>query len=146
MAPREQVFEAFTQPEALMRWFGPKGLCVPVVTMDVRVGGRYRLEMHGDQGIYVLTGEYREVRPPEKLVLTWIWAQGEIKEIETLVSITLSARGDNTELTLEHAGLPSFQSRDSHRGGWESSFDCLADMLAGRPKAPVVSARVNMSQ
>jgi uncharacterized protein YndB with AHSA1/START domain len=141
-ASRERVFEAFTKADALMSWFGPKGLSVPTATLDVRVGGRYRIEMHGDEGVYVLSGEYREVIPPERLVFTWVWAQGDMAGVETLVSITLAAKGALTELTLVHSGLPSAAMQDAHNQGWNSSWTCLDDMLAGKPKVPVVKGDI----
>lgn len=142
-APRERVFDAFTKAEALMQWFGPKGLTVPVATLDVRAGGRYRLEMHGDEGIYALRGEYREVVPPEKLVFTWVWEQGSIPGVETLVTITFAPRGKHTELTLVHSGIPTKESIEAHDKGWVSTLDCLADMLDGRPKMPKFTSRKN---
>jgi glutathione S-transferase len=135
-APRERVFEAFTKAEVLMQWFGHKGLTVPVAALDVRVGGRYRLEMHGEEGIYILGGEYREVLPPEKLVFTWVWEQGPIPGVETLVTITFAVKGKDTELTLVHSGIPTPEMITAHSSGWTSTLDCLDEMLDGRPKVP----------
>lgn len=135
-APRERIYEAFTRTDALMRWFGPRGMSVPIAELDVRVGGRYRLEIHGEDGVHVLSGEYRELAPPEKLVFTWVWAQGVMAGVESTVTITLTALPTGTELTLVHAGLPSEEMRTAHSQGWSSTWDCLDDMLAGKPKTP----------
>ncbi len=75
-APRETVFQAWTDPEILTKWWRvDAGWSTPIAEVDLRVGGRYRLGMFepGKDGPYVVGGEYREVTPPEKLVFTWIW-------------------------------------------------------------------------
>ncbi len=134
-APREQVFNAFMRKEALQGWFGPEGFSVPAVVVDPRPGGTYRIEMHSPEGsVHIVTGEYREVRPPEKLVFTWRWLDGSGLGPETLVTLTFAARDGGTELTLTHSGFATAEARDAHQGGWASSFVSLAETLAGRPK------------
>ena len=137
--PPAQVFDALTQPAQLMRWFGPRGCTCPAVALDVRVGGRYRVEMHGDDSgnVMVLAGEYREIVPAQKLVFTWVWAQGAMAGVETLVSITLKPKPGGTEVTVQHAGLPSGYEVEMHAKGWSSSWDCLDDHLADKPKVPI---------
>ncbi|MFQ6018423.1 MAG: SRPBCC domain-containing protein [Kiloniellaceae bacterium] len=129
-APREAVFDALTRPEALSRWFGPDGITARNVRVDLRPGGRYSLEMHSAEGeIYRLSGTYREVRPPDKLVLTWVWAEGDYAGIETLVTIELRDAAGGTAFTLSHEGLPSDEARARHTKGWTSSFGCLDRFL-----------------
>lgn len=139
-APPEQVFNAFIRTEAIQGWFGPEGYSIPAVAVDPRPGGNYRIEMHSPEGmVRVVTGEYREVRPPEKLVFTWRWLDGTGLGPETLVTLNFAARGAGTELTLIHSGFATAEARDGHQGGWASSFDGLKDLLAGR--AQPVTAR-----
>ncbi len=71
-ASREKVFRAWTDPEELKKWFGPIGYSTLIAEVDLRVGGKYRLGMRKlpDGDIFYLTGTYREVRTPEKLVYT----------------------------------------------------------------------------
>jgi glutathione S-transferase len=94
--------------------------------------------MHGDDSgdVMVLSGEYREVAPPEKLVFTWVWAQGEMAGVESVVSVTLKPKPGGTELTLQHAGLPTGRAVEMHAMGWNSTWDCLDDHLADKPKVP----------
>ncbi len=129
-APREAVFRAFTVAEELKRWWGPKGTTCPVAEIDARPGGRYRVEMLSSEGnTYVATGEFREVAPPERLVFTWVWGEGEMAGHETLVTVELRDHGGATELTLTHERFPDAAKRDMHNQGWSSSLDCLAEIL-----------------
>ena len=74
-APRERVFEAWTNAEQLKKWFGPdEDIVVPQTKVDLRAGGKYRIQMKKPDGeFHTATGTYREVKPPERLVFTWSW-------------------------------------------------------------------------
>ncbi len=125
-APREAVFRAFTDPAALAKWFGPEGMNVDNVKIDLRPGGAYSMAFNqADGGAQGLSGVYREISPPERLVMTWVWDHGEMAGIETLVTIELAEVSGETELTLTHEKLPSQNARDLHSQGWTSSFICL---------------------
>ena len=68
-APRAVVFEAFTRPEHIAQFWGPKGTTAPRCEVDLRVGGEFRVELRGPDGaIYPCTGIYREIAPPDRLV------------------------------------------------------------------------------
>jgi uncharacterized protein YndB with AHSA1/START domain len=73
--PRERLFGAWMDPQALMRWFSPSSdYSTPSAAVDLRIGGRYRIEMKAADGaLYTATGTYRDVRQPERLVFTWAW-------------------------------------------------------------------------
>ena len=131
-APRESVFRAFTQPSELAQWFGPEGVNVENVRIDLRPGGSYSLDFHEKDGeVHPLSGVYREINPPELLVMTWTWGHGAMAGVETLVTIELAEADGETELTLIHEGLPSQEFHDLHSQGWASTFNCL-DQLIGR--------------
>lgn len=77
-APRERVWKAWTQPEEVKRWWGPKGFTAPFVTIDFRVGGKYLYCMRAPDGKdYWSTGVYREIVPLEKIVATDSFADPE---------------------------------------------------------------------
>jgi glutathione S-transferase len=134
-APRTRVFDAFTKKEAIEAWFGPEGFTVPSVTIDPRPGGSYRIEMHSPEGsVHVVTGEFREVRPPEKLVYSWAWLEGDQHGIETTVTLTFAEKSGQTEVTLVHSGFSNAEAQTAHQGGWTSSFACLDGALAGTVK------------
>src|ERR1700720_2154803 len=70
-APRSLVFAAWTDPKHMAAWWGPKGFTNPVCELDVRPGGVIRIDMRGPDGtVYPMTGAYREVVAPERLVFT----------------------------------------------------------------------------
>lgn len=130
-APREKVFEAWTRPELMQRWLcrtAPEAV-VRVTSVDLRPGGAYRIEVDGYTGKhYSLAGEYREVRPPERLAFTWQWVHQPGDPV-SLVTVDLRAAGDSTEVSLRHEGLAD-DSREGHRGGWVACFDRLAQEMS----------------
>ncbi len=136
-APPERVFAAFTQKALIQGWYGPETTTVPRCEIDARVGGKYRIEMHSPSGaVHIVTGEFRELEPPRKLVFTWGWLNGEGRNPETLVSVTLAPVEGGTDLRLEQTGFAVEEFRESHRSGWTSSWNSLDALLEGRPKAP----------
>jgi len=129
-APRERVFQAWTEAEALKRWFCPDDRGEVVVTeLDARVGGRYRVEMRFPEGTHTVSGSYREVSPPERLVFTWSWEE-RADAFETRVVIELHAQGDATELVLTHERFPNAEEREKHTHGWEGCLNRLPQFLA----------------
>jgi uncharacterized protein YndB with AHSA1/START domain len=132
-APRSLVFKAWTDPEHLARWFGPRGFTSTIIANDVRPGGAYRVHLRGPEGDdHWSQGVYREIVEPERLVLSGSWADAEGKPTspETLLTVTFAEHQGKTKLTLHQAGFESVTARDAHRGGWTSSLDCLAEYLA----------------
>ena len=130
-APREDVFRAWTEADALSARFGPKGVAARITKLDPRPGGRYRCEMNED-GTYGVAGQFSEVAPSQRLVFTWTWENGHFADIETEVEITLADVPGGTELTLVHRRLSGDEAREKHAQGWNGSLDCLDDYLAGR--------------
>ena len=85
-AERSRVFDAFTKPEALAAWWGPEGVTAPRVELDLRPGGAFAVDMHHEKGaVHYLSGVYEEITPPERLVYSWAWGQGEDKGPSTHV-------------------------------------------------------------
>ncbi len=134
-APREKVFQAWTDPEILTKWFGPKGVSTESAQVDLKVGGKYQFTMKEPDGkIINLGGQYREIDPPNKLVFTWILdgqdcGGSEGQYAETVVTIEFQDIGTSTRLILTHDFLPSEESKEGHTMGWNGSFDCLEAVL-----------------
>jgi len=128
--PREQVFRAWTDPEELKKWWGPEGYATPSAEVDLRVGSKYRPGMRKlpDGGIFSLSGIYREVLPPERLVYTRRW-EAKPEMGETLVTVEFREVGRSTEVILTHEFFPTTQARDDHNRGWNGCLDRLAKLL-----------------
>lgn len=128
-AARTRVFEAWTSPEVLRRWWGAgPDWTSPAVEIDLRPGGRYRLSMQDPSGVVrSVGGEYVEVDPPRRLVYTWAWeSHGAEDDPATLVTVEfreLSAA--ETAVILTQTGFADGERRDLHREGWEL---CLANL------------------
>jgi len=131
-APRDEVYKAWTDAKVVSQWFAPTNEFTTNVTeLDVREGGRYRIEMHAPDGdTYTVTGEYVKVTPPERLVFTWAWEHSD-DDAAMLITVELAARGNTTELALTHERLPSENSRDLHNEGWTGCLDRLVELMNG---------------
>lgn len=137
-APRQRVFEAWTDPQHLSRWWGVRqGYTAPIVEIDLREGGRYRLAMLAPEGGIpnIVGGVFREVQPPEKLSFTWAWEHGPQEHphwepTETLVTVEFRDLGGSTEVTLTHTGFPEAPMRDEHTNGWSGVLQRLGHYIA----------------
>ena len=147
-APRELVWKAWTDPERVMRWWGPKNFTSPVSKIDLRVGGAYLNCMRGagPDGVvrdFWSTGVYREIVPFKRIVCTDSFAdeKGNVVPashygmegdwpLELLVTVTFEETGGRTTMTLLHEGMPAGQMRELAVAGWNESFDKLAEYLA----------------
>jgi uncharacterized protein YndB with AHSA1/START domain len=129
-ATPEEVFDAWTNPEVLQRWWAAQPTWTsPGCEVDPRVGGRYRLRMRTDEGrVYAVGGEYREVDRPHRLVYTWCWegTDGPDPGHVSLVTVEFRPDGAGTTVVLEHGGLTSEESRAGHESGWIGTLDNLA--------------------
>ncbi len=127
-ASPEEVWRAWTGPEALMQWFGPDAGKVSAAELDVRAGGRYHVAFSTLDGTqHDVSGVYREVQRGRKLVFTWSWKS--TPERESLVSLTFRPMGDSTEFIVRHEHFFDAEARDRHEGGWAGSLDKLERFL-----------------
>jgi uncharacterized protein YndB with AHSA1/START domain len=132
-APAQAVFDAWTSVEALRRWYPPGAdWDTPVAEVDLRVGGRLRLVLRSPTGEeFGGGGEYREITPPTRLVFTWTWDRPDAGDGTQLVEVDFSERPDgSTKVVMTNRGLLDEATRESHRDGWEGSFDNLDRVLA----------------
>lgn len=131
-APRELVFEAWTKPEHLRRWFGPIDYPLSVIEQDARVGGVYTATLRSIHTGPDLAqrGVYKEIVKNEKLVFSFAWGRDHTAGAgEMAVSVVFSDVGQGktkkTKMTLTQTLLPSAVEREGHRYGWSSTFDRL---------------------
>lgn len=128
-ASPEKVFRAWTDPQQIMRWWGPSGVETIRAEVDLRVGGRFRKIARTPEGEeHEASGVYREVVPNEKLVFTWTWRS--TPERESLVTVALKPDGGGTVLTLTHEQFTDEAARDAHQNGWTGALDKLEQYVA----------------
>jgi uncharacterized protein YndB with AHSA1/START domain len=131
-APPERVFKAWTTPEAIKAWFGPEDCRVLDAVVDLRVGGGYSFSFSTERlGKIKVSGQYREVTPPAKLVYTWRWeGNPDLAAGTSVVTVQFIPTGAATEIQLTHEQLPSAESRDDHGHGWNGTLNKLERYLS----------------
>jgi uncharacterized protein YndB with AHSA1/START domain len=128
-APREDVFAAWTEPEALKQWWGPGPVTCPEAHVDLCEGGTYRLANREPDGSIVwITGRFERVRAPAELVYTW--SVSILPGEPTLVRVLFLPHAEGTELVLTHERFVAMPVRDMHLQGWNGCIDKLEAMLA----------------
>jgi uncharacterized protein YndB with AHSA1/START domain len=134
-AAPEKVFDAWTNPEVLRRWWAAApGWETPAAEVDLRAGGRYRLTMRDPAAgaEHTVGGEYVEVRRPDRLTYTWAWEPepgGPDMGPPSRVTVDFVADGGGTRVELTHSGLVTEQSRAQHEHGWNACLDNLASRV-----------------
>jgi uncharacterized protein YndB with AHSA1/START domain len=128
-ATAEEVFDAWTNPEVLRRWWMvDETERTPEADVDLRVGGAYRLSMEspGADSRLTVRGVYREVARPQRLVYTWAWEEQDGSTgHESTVTVSFVQEGERTTVVVEHAGLPDAASRERHSEGWQTCLRIL---------------------
>jgi uncharacterized protein YndB with AHSA1/START domain len=132
-APKHLVFEAWTTPELVKRWWNAKRGEVTIAEIDLRVGGRWRYVMVTDDGLEVgFHGEYRAIVPNERIVSTEVFEGvpgGEASEEGTLNTATFTEADGRTTLTIL-VQAPSKQIRDAIiDSGMEAGMQDAMDLL-----------------
>ncbi|MGC2409969.1 MAG: SRPBCC domain-containing protein [Methyloceanibacter sp.] len=125
----EKVYAAWTDPEKIVKWFGPEQIETLSAQADARVGGRFRIVMRSTDGEeHDVGGVYREVVPNEKLVFTWAWRS--TPERESLVTVLIKPDGAGSLLTLVHEQFFDEDARDRHEHGWTGCLNKLERYLS----------------
>jgi uncharacterized protein YndB with AHSA1/START domain len=123
-----EVYRAWTDPQKIVRWWGPRQAETLHAEADARVGGRFRVISRTPDGEqHDVGGVYREVAPNEKLVFTWAWRT--MPERESLVTVAFKSDGGGTVMTLTHEQFFDEAARDGHRYGWTGALDKLEELL-----------------
>ena len=139
-APRRLVFEAWTRPEALAQWFGPKGFTVPSCETDPRAGGFFRLCMRSPDGKnYWVRGAYREIVAPERLVITCTAEDDKgVPRLEEIINVALEERAGRTTLSLNATarglGDEAAKMLAGMQKGWAQTVDRLNALLYSKPQ------------
>jgi uncharacterized protein YndB with AHSA1/START domain len=132
-APRDLVWKALTDPALMSRWWGPRRYKTVVDTMDIRPGGKWRMRnIAADGGEHAFRGEYREIVPPERIVMTFEYEPlpGHIS-VETM---TLTEQDGRTRITIRDQYASKEDLEGMVNSGMESgareTYERLDELLA----------------
>lgn len=144
----EKVWQAWTNPDYISKWWGPKDFTAPTIKNDFRVGGKYLYCMRGPAGTefdkdFWSTGTYKEIVPLKKIVTTDSFADenGNVVPssyygmegipLELLVTVLFEELDEGkTKLTLRHSGFPAGEHADNAGEGWRESLEKLARVVS----------------
>ena len=132
-APRELVFEAWTDPKHLAQWWGPKGFTNPVCEWDARPGGKIYDVMRAPNGVdYPMGGEFREIVAPERLVFSCgaLDEKGKLL-FEFVHTVTFVERNGKTKLTIQSRVTKTTAEANKYIGGYEMGMTLSLERLAG---------------
>ncbi len=128
-APKKTVFEAWLDPNALMKFMCPaEGVTCPKAEVDAREGGSYLIVMTAGDKELPHSGEYKKITKYDELVFTWV---SPMASGDSVVTLTFEDAPDGaTKLTLHHRGLPTEESRSNHEGGWTRIVGILSQTVS----------------
>jgi uncharacterized protein YndB with AHSA1/START domain len=132
-APPDRVFAHWVEPALLVKWWGPEGANIPEHAIDVRPGGQWRTTMgFADGKRMTVSGVYRTIDAPKRLVFTWAWEDEKgVRGHETEVTVDFAAAPGGTRISITQQAFTSAESRDQHQRGWNSTLNCLDKLLSG---------------
>lgn len=125
-ASAAELYDAWTDPARLRDWFAPNEGVPTEATIDLRIGGAYRLELGGA----TVTGSYTEIVPGERLAFTWSWAH-EPELPDMLVTVDFEPKGEGTLLRVVHERFATVEDRDNHGWSWTQNLGRLERLFAG---------------
>ena len=133
---REQVFDAWTTPEALKRWWCPPGWSPERIDVDLRPGGAYYFGMRNadTKSVVSIEGQFVEVHRPERLAYTWSWVGAFDGMPDTFVTVDFRAGATGTDVIVTHENIPDVQLWHTHRSGWIDACDRMEQMLIGNER------------
>ncbi|MGO1950181.1 MAG: SRPBCC family protein [Mycobacteriaceae bacterium] len=131
-APRELVWRAWTEEKELAQWFRPMGVTTESVSVDLRVGGRYRYTMVNDETgeQHPTGGEYLEIVPVERLVMSWGEPEAAVGDA-AVITLTFTERGDVTDMLFHLRGFDRRPGDANVYDGWDEALTNLATHLEG---------------
>lgn len=133
LAHPDTVFDSWTDPEHLVRWWGPKDVLCTHAEVDLQVGGTFRLANQSPDGNTVwIAGMYEEIDRPRLLRHTW-FMEGDEQTKPERVTIEFLPTESGTEIVITHAAIPTEPMRRGHREGWIGCLDGLVELLSGHP-------------
>jgi uncharacterized protein YndB with AHSA1/START domain len=130
-APAEDVFDAWTNPEVMQRWFHcAPDWHTPIAEVDLRVGGKVRVVMRRPDGTEVqANGQYTVIDRPHRLVMTWTFDDDPSNA--QLIELSFSESEGATSVLMVNTGISTDERRDAQDEGWHGCLDELGRILAG---------------
>jgi uncharacterized protein YndB with AHSA1/START domain len=135
-APAQRVFDAWTSPEVLRRWWHAEyDWETSLAEVDLRVGGAVRVVMRDPKTDFEHGGggQYLEIDPPRRLVFTWFWDGNDTRQ---LIEVDFEESDGVTTVRFTHSDLWSEEAVRDHEGGWGRCFDNLERALSGTGDPP----------
>lgn len=123
----DRVFDAWTEPESLKKWWGPRPVTCSEASVDLRVGGAYRIgNLLPDGNVVWISGVFERIERPHRLVYTWTFKGKERPPGEqSRVTVRFEPRGDFTEVIVVHERIESDEVKSDHENGWRGCLDGL---------------------
>jgi uncharacterized protein YndB with AHSA1/START domain len=127
-ATPRRLFDAWTAPAQLQKWWGPKGVTCLDAQVDLRIGGRYRIgNQFPDGKVLWIAGEFEIIEPPRRL--TYSWCLEGIPGDSERVTVRFEPRGSATEVIVTHERIPNETLRNQHQYGWRDCLDGLTEYV-----------------
>jgi uncharacterized protein YndB with AHSA1/START domain len=128
-ATPERLFDAWTDPQQIVRWWGPTGVTCIAADVDLRVGGHYRIGNQLPDGtILWISGDFEVIQRPRRLTYTW-QLEGSSAARER-VTVQFEADGPITEVIVTHQRIATSELRDQHALGWQGCLEGLMKYVA----------------
>jgi uncharacterized protein YndB with AHSA1/START domain len=130
-ATRQELFDAWTDPEGMREWMCPGNIVSADVQIDPRVGGHLIIIMRGPPDVFEHRGEFTVVDRPSKLAFTWIAKSTDLRP--TLVTVEFfEVTATESELVLTHLEIPRKEVSDQYQGGWSQIVTRLEQYIGER--------------
>lgn len=131
-ASAERVFEAWTEPELLRRWWGPRPVTCSDASVDLRVGGAYRIGNRlPDGSVLFISGVFEVVERPVRLTYTWLVEGKDAPDAQpSRVTVRFEAHGESTEVIVVHERIDTEATRADHEHGWNGCLEGLVALFA----------------
>lgn len=123
-AKPETLFEAWTQPALLMKWWGPKNVSCIAAEIDLSIGGTFKITNRlPDHSIVIIQGVFLHIQKPNKLIYSWNTGNSSIADEK--VTVWFKGKDDGTEVVISHEKISSGALHQSHKSGWQG---CLVGL------------------